>query len=398
MSNDFFDALELISKEKGIPPAYLADKIANAILIAVKKDYPGTENVNVTFDLESRKYNVSIVKRVVEEVQDEENEITLEEARTFSKRARVGSDLEIKLKTEQFGRIAAQTAKHVIRQGIRDIEREILMEKMGGKVGEVVSVVVQSVDPTNGNAVVRLEENETLLFQNDQLPDDHLHAGDRIKVYVVDVVLNEKRRALKISRTHKDLVKRLFEMQVPEIADGLVEIKAVAREAGFRSKIAVCTNDENIDPVGACIGAKGMRVNSIIEELGGEKIDVIQYDENPEHFIAAALAPAKVVKIDLYDEKEKIAFVSVPDGQLSLAIGNKGQNAKLSARLTGYKIDISPESGFYGEDKQARIEARLENLHRQSDETAKEERQEVDETLEQAPENEPAYNSVKKEV
>lgn len=345
MNNEFFEALELIEKEKGIPMEYLLEKIANAITIAVKKDYTGIEAVNVVLDPETRRYKVCILKNVVNEVEDPVNEITLDEAMNHSKRAMVGQPVEIKLETKQFGRIAAQTAKHVIRQGIREAEREQMLTQMGDKVGEIVTATVNKVDPTNGNTFLQLDKNEVILFKSERLPTDDFHAGDKVKVYVVDVTSSDKRCFLKISRTHRDLVKRLFEMEVPEIYDGSVEVKSISREAGARTKIAVCAKDENIDPIGSCIGPKGMRVANIIDELGGEKIDVVQYSDDPAEFIAQALSPSDVSEV-IVDTDERVAYVSVPDSQLSLAIGNKGQNAKLAARLTGFKIDISPESSF----------------------------------------------------
>ena len=389
MNNEFFDALELIAREKGISIDYLIEKITNAITIAVKKDFGGVEAVNVVLDPLTRQYKVSIIKDVVREVEDPVNQITLEEAQRYSKRAMIGEPVEIKLETKQFGRIAAQTAKHVIRQGIREAEREQMMNQMGGKVGEVVTATVNKIDPANGNAFVQMDKNEVLLFKNEQLPTDDLQPGDKIKVYVVDVTSSEKRCSLKISRTHKDLVKRLFEMEVPEIFDGTVQVKSISREAGSRTKIAVYSKDENVDPIGACIGPKGMRVSNIIEELGGEKIDVIQYSEDPAQFIAAALSPADVTEVILSDDGEKIAFVSVPDSQLSLAIGNKGQNAKLAARLTGYKIDISPDSAFTPvapakpqKEEEETVDSETDELLEEQQETTEEIQQSVEQELE----------------
>ncbi|MBC5787875.1 MULTISPECIES: transcription termination factor NusA [Clostridiaceae] len=389
MNNEFFDALELIAREKGISIDYLIEKITNAITIAVKKDFGGVEAVNVVLDPLTRQYKVSIIKDVVREVEDPVNQITLEEAQRYSKRAMIGEPVEIKLETKQFGRIAAQTAKHVIRQGIREAEREQMMNQMGGKVGEVVTATVNKIDPANGNAFVQMDKNEVLLFKNEQLPTDDLQPGDKIKVYVVDVTSSEKRCSLKISRTHKDLVKRLFEMEVPEIFDGTVQVKSISREAGSRTKIAVYSKDENVDPIGACIGPKGMRVSNIIEELGGEKIDVIQYSEDPAQFIAAALSPADVTEVILSDDGEKIAFVSVPDSQLSLAIGNKGQNAKLAARLTGYKIDISPDSAFTPvapakpqKEEEETVDSETDELMEEQQETTEEIQQGVEQELE----------------
>lgn len=375
MNNELFDALELIEKEKGIPSDYLVEKIKNAITIAVKKDFGGIENVNVVLDPQERKYAVSIVKTVVREVEDPVNEISLDQARNYSKNAMIGQPVEIRLETKQFGRIAAQTAKHVIRQGIREGEREQLLHQMGDKVGEVVTATVNKVDPTNGNAILQIDKNEVILFKNEQLPTDHLQPGDKVKVYVIDVTASDRRCSLKVSRTHKDLVKRLFEMEVPEIFDGTVEVKSISREAGSRTKIAVSSRDENVDPIGACIGSRGMRVAAIVDELGGEKIDIIRYSDDPATFITKALAPSAVTKVVLNDDDDRIAFVSVPDSQLSLAIGNRGQNAKLAARLTGYKIDISPDSTFAADTYQR------EQEEKRRAEQALEEEPELDDSL-----------------
>ncbi len=344
MNNDFFDALILLEKEKGIKADYLIEKITNAIVIAVKRDYQVTENVNVKIDPEKRKFVVSIVKNVVEEVETPETEITLDEALKYSKRAKIGMPVEIKLDTKQFGRIAAQTAKHVIRQGIREAERSQMLEQFQNKVYEVVTATVNKIEPATGNATVEIDKNEVLFFKNEQLPGDNFREGDRIKVYVVDVVNLEKRCSLKISRTHKDLVKRLFELEVPEIFDGVVELKSVSREAGSRTKIAVYSKNPDVDPIGACIGPKGSRISAIVDELNGEKIDIVKWNEDPEVFIKEALSPAEVVSVKITNPSEKICRVVVPDSQLSLAIGNRGQNAKLAAKLTGYKIDIRAES------------------------------------------------------
>ncbi len=351
MNNEFFDALELLEKEKGIPMDYLLERIKTAIGMAVKRDYGGIENVLVDISDETRKFKVSIVKNVVEEVEDPVNEITLEDALKHDKRAKVGDTVEIKLETKQFGRIAAQTAKHVIRQGIREAEREQMIEQFRSKLHEVVTGKVQRVEPQTGNVTLEIDHNEVMLFRNEQLETDEFVEGDFVKVYVSDIVASDRRCNLKISRTHRDLVKRLFETEVPEIFDGTVVIKSISREAGSRSKLAVYSADENVDAVGACIGPKGARVARIVDELGGEKIDVVRYSDDPKEFISQALSPATVVGVEILDEEARTCRVTVPDHQLSLAIGNKGQNAKLAARLTGYKIDIRPESGFYGEEE-----------------------------------------------
>ena len=352
MNNEFFDALELLAKEKEIPLEYLLERIKTAIGMAVKRDYGGVENVLVDIDDDTRKFKVGMVKTVVAEVEDPANEITLDDALKANKRAKLGDTVEIKLETKQFGRIAAQTAKHVIRQGIREAEREQMIEQFRSKLHEVVTGKVQRIEPQTGNVTLEIDGNEVMLFRNEQLESDSFVEGDYVKVYVSDITANDKRCNLKISRTHRDLVKRLFETEVPEIFDGTVVVKAISREAGARTKLAVYSADENVDAVGACIGPKGTRVAHIVDELGGEKIDVVPYSEDPKEFIAQALSPAKVVGVEILDEESRTCRVTVPDHQLSLAIGNKGQNAKLAARLTGYKIDIRPESGFYGEDEE----------------------------------------------
>ncbi|MBR6789794.1 MAG: transcription termination/antitermination protein NusA [Oscillospiraceae bacterium] len=344
MNNEFFAALQLLEAEKGISADYLIEKITNAIVIAVKKDYEVGDNVSVVIDPETCKFDVSITKTVVEIIEIPETEILLDEALAYDKKAKIGLPITIHLETKQFGRIAAQTAKHVIRQGIREAERSQMMEQFKNKVFEVVTAVVQKIEPATGNATVEIDKNEILLFKNDQLPTDNLREGDRIKVYVVDVVNLEKRCSLKISRTHKDLVKRLFEREVPEIFDGVVEVKAISREAGSRTKIAVWSKNPDVDPIGSCIGPRGSRISAIVEELKGEKIDIVKYSEDDAAFIKEALSPATVLSVTLLPGVEKACRVVVPDNQLSLAIGNRGQNAKLAARLTGYKIDIRPES------------------------------------------------------
>ncbi len=351
MNNEFFDALLLLEKEKGIPADYLLEKIKAAIVIAVKRDFGGLENVVVEIDADSRKFKVAIVKDVVEEVEDPITQITVDEAKKYNKRARVGAPVEIKLETKQFGRIAAQTAKHVIRQGIREGEREQILAQYESKLNEVVTAVVQKIEPKTGNVTIEIDKNEAILFKSEQIPGEEFVEGERIKVYVSDVMNTDRRCSLKVSRTHKDLVKRLFEIEVPEIYDGTVEVKSISREAGSRTKMAVYSKDENVDAIGACIGPKGIRVANIVDELGGEKIDIVRYSEDPVEFISQALSPAEVVSVELLEGEGRVCRVRVPDHQLSLAIGNKGQNAKLAARLTGYKIDIRPESGFFGEEE-----------------------------------------------
>ena len=349
---EFFEALKLLEKEKGITGDYLLEKIRAAIIIAVKRDFGGKENIAVIMDPATNEFSVSLFKRVVEEVEDPDEEMLPEEAAKYTKKPLVGETVEIKLETKQFGRIAAQTAKHVIRQGIREAERGQQMQEFQRRNQELVTALVTRVDPKTGAATLEIGKAETVLPKSEQIGDEVLREGDHVKVYVVDVREGEKGPRALVSRTHPGLVKRLFEMEVPEIFNGVVEIKAVSREAGSRTKLAVLAHDENVDAVGACIGPRGARVGGIVDELGGEKIDIIEYSDEPEKFIAAALSPARVLSVEVDPEGAKSCRVTVPDAQLSLAIGNKGQNARLAANLTGWKIDIRPESGFYGEDEE----------------------------------------------
>ena len=349
---EFFEALKLLEKEKGIPGEYLLEKIRAAIIIAVKRDFGGKENIAVIMDPATNEFSVSLFKRIVEEVEDPDEEMLPEEAAKYTKKPLVGETVEIKLETKQFGRIAAQTAKHVIRQGIREAERGQQMQEFQRRNQELVTALVTRVDPKTGAATLEIGKAETVLPKSEQIGDEVLREGDHVKVYVVDVREGEKGPRALVSRTHPGLVKRLFEMEVPEIFNGVVEIKAVSREAGSRTKLAVLAHDENVDAVGACIGPRGARVGGIVDELGGEKIDIIEYSDEPEKFIAAALSPARVLSVEVDPEGAKSCRVTVPDAQLSLAIGNKGQNARLAAKLTGWKIDIRPESGFYGEDEE----------------------------------------------
>lgn len=347
MNNELFDALELLEKEKGIKAEDVLIAIKNAIAVAVRKYYTvGEDNVEVEIDMEEKKFKVAVIKDIVSELTDEATQIHIDEAIQKNKRARVGAKLSIKLDTKQIGRIAALSGKNLIHTAIADAVKAKQYEQYQSKLHEVVNAKVLKIEPRTGNATVLFDKNEALLFQNEQIPNEVLKEGDNIKVYVNDVVSTEKRCIIKISRTHKDLVKRLFEMEVPEIFDGTVEIKSISREPGSRTKIAVWSKDENVDPIGACIGQKFSRVSNIVKELNGEKIDIVKYSENPAEFIAQALSPSDVVEVEILDLEEKVCRVTVPDSQLSLAIGNKGQNAKLAAKLTGFKIDIRPESGI----------------------------------------------------
>ena len=351
MNAEFFEALALLEKEKGISVEYLCEKIENAIAIAIRRDYVGTEDVKVIIDPETRTFDVAIRKPVVEEVEDSANQILLDKAVKYNKKAQLGDVVDIPLETKEFGRIAAQTAKHVIKQGIREAERGQVLKEFQSREHEIITATVISTDAVRGSVTLEIDHNEAFLLKSEQIPGEVFQDGERTKVYVVEVTASERGPKVMISRTHPGLVKRLFEIEVPEIYEGTVEIKAVSREAGSRTKLAVWSKDPDVDAVGACIGTRGARVAKIVDELGGEKIDVVQYSEDPAEFIAAALSPAKVVSVEVDPEGAKSCKVKVPDEQLSLAIGNKGQNARLAARLTGWKIDIKPESGFWGEEE-----------------------------------------------
>lgn len=273
--------------------------------------------------------------------------MTPEQAKKYVKKPVVGEMCQIPLDTKHFGRIAAQNAKQVIKQGIKEVEKGKLLEEWGELQNEAVTVKVIRVEPNTGNASVEINGHEVPLFRSEQLEADSLHVGDMVKVYVSGASPSDRRPMLKISRTDKELIRRLFETEVPEIHDGTVEIKSISREAGQRSKMAVISNNPNVDPLGACIGPQRSRISKICEELKGEKIDIVLYSDDPCEFIKQALKPADVISVEIPEEGVKSCTVIVPDNQLSLAIGNKGQNAKLAARLTGFKIDIKPESGFF---------------------------------------------------
>ena len=348
MNAEFFAAVEDIEKEKGIPRGYMYEKIQQAMLAAFRKDNPEYgENVEVILDENKKRIELVINKTVVNEVEDPTAEIDVDSAHQLSKRYSVGDTVAIPVETKKFGRIAAQAAKQVIIQGIREAERGMIYDEFTSKEHEILTGVVSRIDPRTGAASIKINSNseytDALLAPGEQIRGEELHEGDRLKVYVVEVRRSTRGPQVMISRTHPGLVKRLFELEVPEIFDGTVEIKSIAREAGSRTKMAVWCSDPAVDAIGACVGPRGGRVNSIVEELGGEKIDIIKYSEQPEEYIAAALAPAEVVSVTLLDDARSCRVV-VPDAQLSLAIGKEGQNARLAAKLTGYKIDIKPVS------------------------------------------------------
>ena len=405
MNKEFFKALDLLERQKGIPTGYMKEKVEAALQAAFRKE-TGTTNVKVVLDEakmdvrvyqqlavinieeEERKAQEEYERReaekaalaadeveeeeLEEEFEEEEDEddgfvfnkalskkveekkerwgfrfnpnlhITVEEAQKKSKRYKAGDIYEIEMKPKNFGRISAHAAKQVIVQAIKEAERGMMIKEYESKKEEIVTAVVSRINPMNGDVTLEIGKNAVVLFKKEQIPGEELHEGDVIKVYVLEVKKEAEGRgpAVVLSRTHAGFVKRLFELEVPEIQDGTVIISSVAREAGSRTKIAVYSRDENVDAIGSCIGAKGMRKNNVTKELGGEKIDIVKYSDDPEEFIKAALAPAQVVSVTLADDGSKACTVLVDDDQLSLAIGKKGQNARLVARLTGYKIDI----------------------------------------------------------
>ncbi len=345
MNKEFFEALELLAQENGIPMETLVEKIEQGIARAVKKEYPDCENYLVKIDMDKKKLEVCLMRTVVDDEPLDMSEIHIDEALAVcSKKAKVGDVVPFKLSTAKFGRVAAQNAKQAIRTELKGFERAKYINQFDSKVQEAVSATVQRIEPESGNATLTIDKNEVYLFKNEQIPGEVLKEGDIVKLYIVDIINRERRPMVKVSRTHKDLVKRLFELEIPEIYDGTVEVKAISREAGSRTKIAVWSKDKNVDPVGSCIGPKHSRIQNIVNELNGEKIDIIIYDEDPAVFIAHALAPAEVISVTVEEGEQKSCTVIVPNNQLSLAIGNKGQNAKLAARLTGFKIDIKPEN------------------------------------------------------
>ncbi|MGN0531286.1 MAG: transcription termination factor NusA [Eubacterium sp.] len=347
MSKEFFEAVRLLTAEKGISEEYLYEKISAAIVVAAKHDFNGKDIVHCDIDPDKQKIKVYVRKNVVEEIEDPDTDLTLEQAQLIRKSAKVGKTIDIPLKTKSFGRIVAQTAKHVIRQGIREAERGQMLQEFQSKNQELLSAKVSRVDPVTGNITLEIGKNEAVLPRAEQVPGEVLTEGDMTKIFVVDVKDGTKGPKIMISRTHPGLVRRLFETEVPEIFDGTIEIKSVSREAGSRTKIAVFSKDEDVDPVGACIGPRGQRVSNIVDALGGEKIDIVKYSDDPAEFVAASLAPSDVVSVEILDADAKTCRATVPDDQLSLAIGNKGQNVRLAAKLTSWKIDIKPESGFY---------------------------------------------------
>ena len=334
MNKGFFEALRMLGDENSVDVEVLIEKVKSALMKAVKKSYPDCENISINIDPETNAFEISIIKEVVDDEPLDDNEINIDVARTIDPGAYVGSMVAVKIDTAQFGRAAAQSAKQSIKTDLREINRENLLNQFQNKENECISAKITQIEPSRGTATLMYDKTELYLFKNDQIPGEVLKEGQTVKVYITGIVSKEKKPIVKISRTHKDLVKRLFELEVPEIYDGTVEIKSISREAGSRTKIAVYSKNPDVDAIGACIGPKRSRITNIVNELNGEKIDIVVYSENPEEFIAKSLAPSEVTQVIL-DEESRACTVIVPDSQLSLAIGNRGQNAKLAAKLTG---------------------------------------------------------------
>lgn len=341
MNTEFVQAVAQLAEEKGLSPDVLYWAVEEALITAYKKNYGGTKNVRVTLNRETGEIHVFGARTIVEEVEDPVNEISLAEAQLINQNYVAGDVVEKEVTPQKFGRIAAQNAKQVIVQRIREAERGLVYDKFSERENDIVTGIVQRVE---GKTVyIDLGSAEAILLPNEQIPTETYKYHDRIKTYIVEVKKTNKGPQILVSRTHPGLLRRVFELEVAEIQQGIVEIKSVAREPGSRSKIAVYSKDENVDPVGACVGQKGLRVQGIVDELRGEKVDIVKYSPDPEEYVSNALSPAKVI-VALADESEKLCRVIVPDYQLSLAIGKEGQNARLAAKLTGWKIDIKSES------------------------------------------------------
>lgn len=362
--SEFIEALHLIEKEKGIDKEIIFEAIEASLVSACKKNFGSNQNIKVVIDRETGNVACYAQREVVEEVMDEQNEIDLMAARILNHSYQIGDTVDLEVTPRDFGRVAAQTAKQVVVQKFREAEREILYNQYITKEREVVTAIVQRKE--RRNIIVQMGKIDAVLAANEQIPGEQYNFMDRIKVYVLEVKQTPKGPQIYVSRTHPELVKRLFEQEVPEVHDGTVEIKSIAREAGSRTKIAVYSKDENVDALGACVGQNGYRVNVIVNELGGEKIDVINWSEDPKEFIAAALSPSKVLAVAI-NEAEQSAKIVVPDHQLSLAIGKEGQNARLSAKLTGWRIDIKSETqaretNFLAEDPVEETEDAAEEM------------------------------------
>lgn len=349
MNSEFIDALEILEKERGINKDILIEAVENALISAYKRNYMNATNVRVEIDRETGVVKVYSRKQVVKEVADNQEEILLEDALQINKAYEEGDIVEQEVTPKTFGRIAAQTAKQVVMQRIREAERGVVFEEFIQKEDELLTAIVQRVD-RNFGVYLELGKTEGYMPRQETVKGEVYNVNDRIKVYVIEVKNTPKGPQVFVSRSHPGLVKRLFEMEVPEIQMGIVEIKAIAREAGYRTKIAVASNDPQVDAVGACVGQRGIRIDRVVHELYNEKIDIIKYSTDPVQLVANALSPAKIISVEAFED-EKSAFVIVPDNQLSLAIGKEGQNARLAAKLTGWKIDIKSNSAYINSEE-----------------------------------------------
>lgn len=356
MKSEFEIAITQLCSDRNLSPQVILEAIQAALVTAYKKNYGANQNIDVKIDPRTGQAHVFVKKVVVEHVEDERKEISLAEARTYKSNAVLNDIIDIEIKPRNFGRIAAQTAKQVIMQRIRDAERDSVYLEYADRAGEIVNGVVRNIDANTGNVTLSLGKAEALLPKSEQIPGEHYRFNQRLRVYIAEVERSGHGPQITASRTHRGLLRRLLEMEVPEIFSGTVEIKAVAREPGSRSKVAVAALQAGVDPVGSCVGMRGVRIQNIVNELNGEKIDVVAWSSNPEVFIANALSPAKVVSVHL-NEADKVARVVVPDKALSLAIGKEGQNARLAAKLTGWRIDIKSESEAAQEAERLAAEA-----------------------------------------
>src|SRR6056297_82908 len=384
MNLDLLKALDDIEKDKGIAKDVLLEAIEAALLSAYKKDFGSKENVSVEVNEETGQVMVFSRKKVVEEIKNDNYEILLENAKKIDSEVELEEYVDVEITPDNFGRIAAQTAKQVVMQRIREAERDVLYEDYKRKEGEIITGTIQRFH--KDNVLIDMGKTEALLPVSEQIPTEQYKIGFRLKLYVVEVSSTTKGPRILVSRTHPALLKRVFEVEVPEIFDGIVEIRSVAREAGFRSKVAVFSYDSKVDPVGACVGPQGRRVQSVVEQLNGEKIDIVQYDEDPKQYVSNALNPAEVIDV-INDEEEQSAKVIVPDFQLSLAIGKEGQNARLAAKLTGWKIDIKKETEL--EEPEEEIEVQNTEEETTQNEEDIETQEETDDLKENETEDEP---------
>ena len=345
MESNFFEILTALGTENSLNMQETIETLKSAMQKSVQRMYPECkESIRVDIDPENKVFDVILLQTVVEDIPINHTEINIDEARTIDPDTYVGATLEHKLDISKFSRASAQSAKQSIKGDLRDINRDRILEKFADKENDIITATVMQVEPGRGSATLMYDKTELYLLRQEQIPGEVLQEGMQLKVYISGIVNKNKKPIIKLSRVHRDLVKRLFELEVPEIYEGIVEIKSISREAGSRSKIAVISHDPNVDAIGSCIGARHSRISAVVRELSGEKIDIIPYSESPAEFIANALSPAKVLKVIIPDEEARACTVIVPNDQLSLAIGNKGQNAKLAAKLTGYKIDIKSDA------------------------------------------------------